>query len=120
MAVATLLRHTELRQIENLSVTAKLLDDFVSATNIDPAVTLAALVIAHIGGNRIMALLEILMKPLLDAQLEKGREEGEARGEVRGRAKAEAEFEQWKAKQRAAGLQFVDDEPPEDLPAQDE
>ena len=108
MAVATLLRHTELRQIENLSVTAKLLDDFVSATNIDPAVTLAALVIAHIGGNRIMALLEILMKPLLDAQREAGREE------------AEAEFEKWKAKQRAAGAQFVDDDSVESPPDEDE
>lgn len=110
MAVATLLRHTELRQIENLSVTTKLLDDFVSATHIDPAVTLAALVIAHIGGNRIMALLEILMKPLLDAQLEKGREE------------ASAEFEEWKKRQIAAGVEFVDDddEPESDQPPADD
>ena len=108
MAVATLLRHTQLRQVENLSVTAKLLDDFVSATHIDPAVTLAVLVITHIGGNRIMALLETLMKPLLDAQREAGRSE------------ANAEFEEWKKQQIAAGVEFVDDEPSEDLPAQDE
>lgn len=101
-AVATLLRHTELRQVENLLTTAKLLDNFVSATHIDPAVTLAVLAITHIGGNRIMALLEMLMKPLLDAQLEVGKEKG--------RAEAEAEFEKWKAKQRAAGAQFVDDD----------
>ena len=101
-AVATLLRHTELRQVENLLTTAKLLDNFVSATHIDPAVTLAVLAITHIGGNRIMALLEMLMKPLLDAQREKGKEE------------AEAEFEEWKARQRAAGVKFVEDEAPED------
>ena len=110
-AVATLLRHTELRQVENLLTTAKLLDNFVSATHIDPAVTLAVLAITHIGGNRIMALLEMLMKPLLDAQMEAGMEKGKEAG----RAEAEAEFEEWKAKQRAAGAQFVDDdEPPKD------
>lgn len=109
-AVATLLHHTELGQVENLLTTAKLLDNFVSATHIDPAVTLAVLAITHIGGNRIMALLEMLMKPLLDAQLEVGKEKG--------RAEAEAEFEEWKAKQRAAGAQFVDDddEPESDQP----
>ena len=114
MAVATLLRHTELGQVENLLATANLLDDFVSATQIDPAVTLAILAISHIGGNRIMALLETLMKPLLDAQREVGEEIGEARGEARGRAKATAEFEEWKAQQRSAGVEFVDDEPPEE------
>ena len=105
-AVATLLRHTDLGQLEKLLITAKLLDNFVSATHIDPAVTLAVLAITHIGGNRVMALLEMLLKPLLDAQMEAGLEKG--------REKAEAEFEEWKAKQRAAGVQFVDDEPPEE------
>ena len=113
-AVATLLRHTGLGQLENLLITAKLLDDFVSATHIDPAVTLAILAITHIGGNRIMALLETLLKPLLDAQREVGEQIGEARGEARAKAKAEAEFEEWKARQRDAGVQFVDDEPPKD------
>lgn len=107
-AVATLLRHTELRQVENLLTTARLLDNFVSYTHIDPAVMLAVLAITHIGGNRIMALLETLLKPLLDAQREKGKEE------------AEAEFEEWKARQRDAGVQFVDDEPPEDPTTPDE
>lgn len=55
-----------------------------------------------------MALLETLLKPLLDAQREKGK------------AEAEAEFEEWKARQRDAGVQFVDDEPPEDLTTPDE
>ena len=142
MAVATLLRHTDLGRTENLLTAAKLLDNVVSATHVDPAVTLAVLAISHIGGNRIMALLETLLKPLLNAQLEAGLERGEAigeargeaigeargeaigeargeaigeaRGELLGRAKAEAEFEEWKAQQRAAGAQFVDDELPEE------
>ena len=109
MAVATLLRYTDLAQVKHLLTTAKLLDDFVSATQIDPAVALAVLAITHIGGNRIMAILELLLKPLLDAQLEVGLK----RGEAKGRAEAEAEFEDWKAKQRAAGAQFVDDDEPE-------
>lgn len=119
-AVATLLRHTELRQVENLLTTAKLLDNCVSATHIDPAVTLAVLAITHIGGNRVMALLETLLKPLLDAQREVGEQIGEARGEALGRAKAEAEFEEWKAKQRASGAQFVNDDPTEDPTNSDE
>ena len=113
MAVATLLRYTDLGQAERLSATAKLLDVAVSATHIDPAVTLAVLAISHIGGNRIMALLETLLKPLLNAQREAGRTEGK----VEGRAEGKAEFEAWKARQRAAGVQFVDDDtPPEDPP----
>ena len=114
-AVATLLRHTGLGQLEKLLITAKLLDDFVSATHIDPAITLAILTITHIGGNRIMALLETLLKPLLDAQMEAGM----AKGREAGRAEADAEFEEWKAKQRAAGVQFVDVEPPEDTSSTD-
>lgn len=109
MAVATLLRHTDLGQLGQLLVATNLLDRAVSATHIDPAVTLAVLAISHIGGNRIMALLEILMKPLLDAQREAGREE------------AEAQFEVWKSRQRAAGAVFLDDdELPEDPPARTE
>ena len=109
-AVATLLRHTGLGQLENLLITARVLDEFVSATHIDPAVTLAVLAIAHIGGNRIMALLEMLLKPLLDAQMEAGMEKGREAG----KAEADAEFEEWKARQRAAGVKFVDEEPLED------
>ena len=129
MAVATLLRHTELGQLGQLLVATNLLDKAVSATHIDPAVTLAVLAITHIGGNRIMALLEILMKPLLDAQLEagielgrkegkeEGREEGREAGEAQGRSQANAEFEAWKERQRAAGAVFFDDdELPEDPP----
>ena len=113
MAVATLLRHTELRQTENLLTTARLLDRFVEYTHIDPAITLAVLAITHIGGNRIMTLLETLLKPLLEAQREAGEEIGEARGEARGKAQADAAFEAWKARQRAAGVRFVvDDEQP--------
>ena len=111
MAVATLLRHTELGQLGHLLVAANILDRAVTTTHIDPAVTLAVLAISHIGGNRIMALLEILMKPLLDAQREAGREEGQAA--------AKAQFEAWKARQRAAGIQFSEeeDEPENDEPS---
>ena len=49
-----------------------------------------------------MALLEFLMKPLLDAQLEAGIEIG--------RKEEKKEFETWKARQRAAGVEFVDDD----------
>ncbi len=52
-----------------------------------------------------MALLEILMKPLLDAQLEAGIEIG--------KAEVTKEFEAWKERQRAAGVEFVDDDEPE-------
>ena len=45
-----------------------------------------------------MGLLEILMKPLLKAQWQAGHEEGKA------------QFEAWKARQRAAGVKFVDDD----------
>ena len=51
-----------------------------------------------------MGLLEFLFKPLLDAQRESGRSE------------ANAEFEAWKARQRAAGVKFVDDDLPDDTP----
>ena len=115
MAVATLLRHTDLGQAEHLLATAKILDKTVSTTHIDPAVTLAVLAITHIGGNRIMALLETLLKPLLNAQREAGREEGQAAGQAEAKAAAKAQFEAWKARQRAAGVEFIDDdELPED------
>ena len=104
MAVATLLHYTELGQLGHLIVAANLLDKSVSATHIDPAVILAVLAITHIGGNRIMALLETLLKPLLDAQREAGRSE------------SNAEFEEWKKRQRAAGVEFVDDELPKNPP----
>ena len=145
MAAATLLRHTDLAQLRHLLATAAVLDRFVSATQIDPAVALAILAIAHIGGNRIMALLETLLKPLLNAQREageargekigeargekigeaRGEKIGEARGEkigeARGRAEAKAEFEAWKARQRDAGVQFEDDgDFTEHAPATDE
>ena len=118
MAVATLLRHTDLGQLGRLLAATNLLDRAVSATQVDPAVTLAVLAIAHIGVERIMALLETLLKPLLNAQLEAGIEmgkaEGKAEGEAHGRSEANAEFEAWKARQRAAGVRFVENEAPED------
>ena len=113
MAVATLLRHTELGQLGQLLVAANFLDRAVDATHVGPAVTLAVLVITHIGGRRIMALLEFLMKPLLDAQLEAGIEIGRKEGKEEGREEERKEFETWKARQRAAGVEFIDDDEPE-------
>ena len=121
MAAATLLRHTDLANVRYLLTTAAVLEKSVSATQIDPAVALAVLAITHIGGNRIMALLETLLRPLLNAQREAGEKIGEARGrEARGKAQANAEFEAWKARQRDAGVEFVDDEPPRGPETKDE
>jgi hypothetical protein len=103
MAVATLLRHSELGQLGQLLVATNILDKAVATTHIDPAVTLAMVAITHIGGNRVMALLETLLRPLLNAQLEAGIEKGKAEGKK--------EFEAWKARQRAAGVHFVEDDP---------
>jgi len=120
VAAATLLRHTDLAHVRYLLTTAAVLDKSVSATQIDPAVALAVLAITHIGGNRIMALLETLLKPLLNARREAGEKIGEARGEARGREEANAEFEAWKARQRDAGVRFEGDEPPDDSTTSDE
>ena len=49
------------------------------------------------GGRLTVKVLEFLLKPLLNAQREAGRSE------------AKAQFEAWKARQRAAGVEFVDD-----------
>ena len=103
MAVATLLRHSELGQLGQLLVATNILDKAVATTHIDPAVTLAMVAITHIGGNRVMALLETLLRPLLNAQLEAGIEKGKAEGKK--------EFEAWKARQRASGVHFVEDDP---------
>ena len=120
MAVATLLRYTDLGQLRHLLTTAAVLDKSVSITHVDPAVTLAVLAIAHIGGNRIMALLETLLKPLLNAQRAAGEQIGEVRGQERGRAEANAEFEAWKQRQRDAGVDFVEDEGSAEEPSNSE
>lgn len=125
MAAATLLRHTDLAHMRHLLTTASILERTVSATQIDPAVALAVLALSHIGGNRIMALLETLLKPLLNAQREagieigraRGRTEGAAEGEARARAEANAEFEAWKERQRNAGVHFVGDDDSADSPS---
>ena len=56
------------------------------------------------GGRLTVKALEFLFKPLLDAQREAGRSE------------AKVQFEAWKARQRAAGVEFVDDDLPDDTP----
>lgn len=63
-----------------------------------------------------MALLEILRRPLFNAQREAGIEIGREEGKVEGEAAADAQFEAWEERQRAAGVQFVNDEPPQDQP----
>ena len=103
-------------------------------TNVKPVDGLIASNILYVGERASMSIIEIMLKPLLDAQLRKGeaigREEGEAIGEERGRsegeaigmergeaigmergeAAAEARFQQWKERQMAQGVVFADDE----------
>lgn len=64
------------------------------------------------GGRITVTILEFLFKPLLKAQWQAGYEISK---EI-GRAEGKKEFETWKARQRAAGVQFVDDELPDDTP----
>ena len=54
------------------------------------------------GGRITVKVLEFLFKPLLKAQWQAGYEIGYA--------EAKAQFETWKARQRAAGVQFADDD----------
>lgn len=55
-----------------------------------------------------VSVLEFLFKPLLKAQWQAGYEIGYA--------EAKARFEAWKARQRAAGVKFADDETPQKRP----
>ena len=61
-----------------------------------------------------MSIVEIMLKPLLDAQLRKGeaigREEGEAIGRAEGEAAAEARFQEWKERQMTQGVVFAGEE----------
>lgn len=68
------------------------------------------LVVNH-SGAKIMSLTKALIKPLLRAQHEKGREEGREEG----MAHKAAEFDAWKKRQQAAGVRFVDDNPPDEI-----
>ena len=60
------------------------------------------------GGRLTVKVLKFLLKPLLKAQWQAGYEEG--------RAAAEARFEAWKARQRAASVEFVDDDMTQEHP----
>ena len=60
------------------------------------------------GGRLTVKVLEFLFKPLLKAQWQAGYEIG--------MKESKARFEAWKARQRAAGVKFVDDELPHDTP----
>ena len=60
------------------------------------------------GGRITVSVLEFLFKPLLKAQWQAGYEIGYA--------EAKARFETWKARQLAAGVQFVDDDAPQRRP----
>ena len=71
-------------------------------TNVKPVDGLIASNILYVGERASMSIIEIMLKPLLDAQLEKGKAEGEAA--------AEARFQEWKERQIAQGAVFVDEE----------
>ena len=64
------------------------------------------------GGRLTVKVLEFLFKPLLKAQWQAGYEIGMKES----KAAAKARFEAWKARQRAADVQFVDDDPPPENP----
>jgi hypothetical protein len=68
------------------------------------------------GSQLTVKVMEFLFKPLLKAQWRAGCEESKAASEAAGRAAAEAQIEAWKARQRAAGIEFVDDAPQEQHP----
>ena len=95
-------------------------------TSINPIDGLIASNIFYIGERATMSIVEIMLKPLLDAQLRKGeaigRAEGEAIGEAIGReegraegeAAAEARFQEWKEQQMAQGVVFAEEEEEEE------
>ncbi len=60
-------------------------------------------------GRLTVKVLEFLLKPLLKAQWQAGYEIGYV--------EAKARFEAWKARQRAAGVKFVDDDTPQKRPS---
>ena len=71
-------------------------------TNVDPIDGLIVSNILYIGEKASMSIVEIMLKPLLNAQLEKGKAEGEAA--------AEARFQEWKERQIAQGVVFADED----------
>ena len=72
------------------------------------------------GGRLTVKALEFLLKPLLKAQWQAGYEigmkESKATANAAAITAAKARFEAWKARQRAAGVEFVDDDLPDDTP----
>ena len=72
------------------------------------------------GGRLTVKVLEFLFRPLLKAQwqaeYEIGMKESKAAANVAASTAAKARFETWKARQRAAGVEFVDDELSDDTP----
>ena len=80
------------------------------------------------GGRLTVKVLEFLLKPLLKAQWQAGYEigmkeskaaasaEASAAANAAATTAAKARFEAWKARQRAAGVKFVDDDLPDDTP----
>ena len=63
------------------------------------------------GGRLTVKVLEFLFKPLLKAQWQAGYEIGMKESKA-----AKARFESWKVRQRAAGVEFVDDDMPQEHP----
>ena len=72
------------------------------------------------GGRLTVKVLKFLLKPLLKAQWQAGYEigmkESKAAANAAASTAAEARFEAWKARQRAAGVEFVDDDTPQEHP----
>ena len=79
-------------------------------TNVDPIDGLIVSNILYIGERAAMSIVEIMLKPLLNAQLEKGKAEGKVEGKAEGEATAEARFQEWKERQIAQGVVFADDD----------
>ena len=75
-------------------------------TNVNPVDGLIASNILYIGERAAMSIVEIMLKPLLNAQLRKG----EAIGREEGEAAAEARFQEWKERQIARGVVFADED----------
>ena len=92
--------------------TVQFLSTAVEYANINPALTLASVVVTDITGRIAMALLERILKPIIEAQKVAVWEKAEAekKAALQQQAEAEAEkFAAWKQKQTEAGVVFVDD-----------
>ena len=113
LAAYILIQHNEI----SLPLGAvQFLSTAVDYGNINPALTLASVVVTDITGRIAMALLERILKPIIEAQKEAVWEQAEEKfaaekiAALQQQAQDEAEkFEAWKQRQIQAGAVFVDD-----------